>query len=72
MEDGIYLFIAQHIIEGVSFLLKSGLEKRLFDENYKKAKEEYRRQVKLYKSYEIAYRPSFLEIYENQKGKDKD
>ena len=42
MEEGAYLFIAQHIIGSAGFFLRFGLERKL-DGNYKKAKEEYRR-----------------------------
>ena len=70
MEEGVYYFIAHNIVS-IGMLLRHGLERRLFDEDYKEARKEYCRQTRLYRSGEIAYRPDFNEIYEIIKYRNK-
>ena len=63
MSEEIYLFITQQILTSVTGVFYKGLEKKLTNENYRKARQEYKQQMQLYHKGELAIRPDFKEIY---------
>ena len=67
MEDGIYLIIVQNIVHCLTALIM-GLSRK-DEESRMMARVEYREQMELYRKGEIAYRPSFMEIYDRLQNK---